>query len=46
MRYYYKSKDNKTYWSVKTPEFANDNDKVEITESEWNEHIAELEEHE
>lgn len=46
MRFYYKSKNGKAWWSLKTPDFAHDNDKVAITENEWNEHIAELEEHE
>lgn len=45
MRYYYKSKDNKAYWSLKTPDFKNDKDKVAISENDWNEHLAEIENH-
>ena len=42
MRYYYKTKDNSAWWSLKTPDFANDSDKVAITEQEWNAHLEEL----
>ena len=45
-RYYYKTKDNKGYLNLKTPDFDSDKNYIKITEEEWNEHIAELEEEE
>ena len=43
MRYCYKSLDGKAWWSLKTPDFENDSSKIEITEQEFNAHVAELE---
>lgn len=42
-RHYYKAKDGKSWYSLKTPDFADNPDYIEISEQEWNEHIAELE---
>ena len=43
MRYYYKSKDNKCYYNLKTPEHQGDKKYVAITEQEFNAHVQELE---
>ena len=42
-RYYYKSKDGTAWLNLKTPDYADHKDYVEITEKEWNDHIEELE---
>ena len=42
MRYYYKSKDGKTYYNLKTPEHDGDKKFVVITEQEFNAHVEQL----
>lgn len=43
MRYYYKTKDGKTYFNLKEPEHDGDKKYVAITEQEFNAHVQELE---
>ena len=41
MRFYYKLPNGSAWWNLKTPDKPEG--AVEITEQEWNQHIAELE---
>ena len=43
MRYYYKTKDGSCYWSLRTPDFKDDDNIIEITKEEFNEHLKSFE---
>ena len=42
LRFYYKKKDNSAYFCLKTREYDNNPDYVEISEDEWLEHLREI----
>lgn len=42
MRFYYKKKDETEWYSLKSPDYKNNDDYVEITEKEWQDHLEEI----
>ena len=44
-RYYYKNKNNKEWYNLKTPDFDGNEDFVKISETEFNNHSESLRNH-